>query len=122
MSEIIRIGRDDLGLRTVSPAREKIDLALSRVEQPRKPIEVQRQVTASEVIDLPRVCAWHVGKAYMSRFVRQSDGKFAYHGGIKFTPSIQEQYRGYAVVASVRSAMERPPRVSSLVPVVIVVR
>lgn len=102
MSEIIRVIKSNLGLSTVSPARKKIDFALSRIEQhckpiePRKPIEVQRQVTASDVIDLPRVCAVHVGKGFMSRYVRQANGRFAYAGGIKFTPSVQEQYRAYA--------------------------
>jgi len=87
MSEIIRY----------SPARQAMMKALGRPSEQQQHCttiirDAPAPTTASDVIELPRVCSVH-GQFYMSRYIDHGHGRIVYARGIKMVGSIRDQYR-----------------------------
>lgn len=53
-----------------------------------KPAPPARTQAAGEIVDLPRLCGVHEGRAYAARYVRGSDGRFHHAQTIKVTEAL----------------------------------
>jgi hypothetical protein len=98
--DLVKVGRNDQNLVRVSPARQAMSNALTRLRQCGEIVRSDNAQpvvlpppsrTSGAIIDLPRICAVH-NKPYASRYIRDAKGRFRYAQAIRITDRLCDQY------------------------------
>ncbi len=103
--------------RALGEGARKMEKALARLNShaaqpsvmPLKRSTALSTLCAGDAVDLPRLCSLHDGRAYLSRYIVQPNGRLVYAQSIRLVESLHDQYEAFrenAVIVNASACAE----------------